>query len=178
MKKYYQLSVLFLFLPFIGVAQQESLNVTDAVTFGSKKHEQAFQKITASNKIEESTHVLYEAGKSVELKPGFATTKGAAFKATVTPLNRLSENADPYISSSPNPYSEKTEVSYFVPKAGKVSVMLNNVVGVPISVLVDNEQQEAGLHKVSYESPGLISGTYLVVLRMDKTTISSKLVKE
>jgi hypothetical protein len=44
---------------------------------------QASQKITATNKVKDSAVVSYQAGRSIELQPGFSANSGTIFRAEI-----------------------------------------------------------------------------------------------
>lgn len=54
---------------------------------GTSIHVKATNFITATNKISSATDVLYQAGKSVVLNPGFEARSGAVFKAQIGGCN-------------------------------------------------------------------------------------------
>ncbi|MCF8370707.1 MAG: T9SS type A sorting domain-containing protein [Bacteroidales bacterium] len=59
----------------------------------------------------------------------------------------------------PNPFSDYTEISYSMPEAGDVQLMVYNSLGEFIGILV-NKHQEAGHHKVRFDGGDLASGIY------------------
>ncbi len=60
----------------------------------------------------------------------------------------------------PNPFNPTTVISYQLPVAGMVRLVVYDILGREVSVLVD-ESKEAGVHKLKFDASGLASGVYL-----------------
>jgi hypothetical protein len=60
----------------------------------------------------------------------------------------------------PNPFNPSTVISYDIPVAGNVSLVVFNTVGEEVARLV-NEMQTPGSYKVNWNASGLSSGLYL-----------------
>jgi hypothetical protein len=73
----------------------------------------------------------------------------------------------------PNPFNPSTTISYALPKAGVVKVVIYNILGQEVKTLV-NQFQSAGAHEVSFDASRLNSGIYLYSL----TSGSFKQVKK
>ncbi|MEI6575625.1 MAG: T9SS type A sorting domain-containing protein [Bacteroidota bacterium] len=59
----------------------------------------------------------------------------------------------------PNPFNVNTEISYFIPEPGKVSLKIYDLLGKEITCLID-EFQSAGLHSLKMEAGLLPNGVY------------------
>jgi hypothetical protein len=166
----------------IAIAQdvQNSLSINETYYRGTVQDKKAFDNIKAYNQIEPTAKVQYQAGKSVKLLPGFQAKANANFKAFIAPVtaNRESEGVVMTLSAYPNPFVESTEIEYFLPAATKVNLSVSNITGQDVATLIQNEYQEAGMHKVKFTAYNLVEGGYQYTLKTDETTLSKRLVKK
>ncbi len=63
----------------------------------------------------------------------------------------------------PNPFNPSTQISYQLAQSGKVVLKVYNLLGKEIAVLVD-ENQESGIHKITFDAGNLPSGIYMYKL--------------
>ena len=61
----------------------------------------------------------------------------------------------------PNPFSERTTISFDLPSAAPVTVAVYDVRGAEVARLADGEAFAAGTHTLSWEPRGLASGVYV-----------------
>jgi hypothetical protein len=66
----------------------------------------------------------------------------------------------------PNPFNPSTVISYSVPREGLVKLKIYNLLGQEVMTLV-NQNQSAGLHKVSFNASKFNSGVYFYSLETD-----------
>ena len=186
MKNYFRIVGMFLFVMSVRVAsaQDASLKITDNINRATK-HEVATETISASNVVSEESKVHYEAGKSVKLLPGFTAKSGANFKASIGKIQSSARIAGAETSEKvsmyayPNPFETSVEIEYYVPKAGKVSLSITNILGMTIATLVDNQEVSEGNHSATYTKGNtLTEGTYLYTLKTDMGAVSKKLSKK
>lgn len=167
----------------VASAQETSLKITDNIN-RTTRHEVAIEKISASNVVSEDSKVHYEAGKSVTLLPGFSAKSGSSFKANIAKIETSAKIAGAETSDRvsmyayPNPFESAVEIEYYVPKAGKISLSITNIMGMNIATLVDNQEVSEGTHKVKYAGDGINSGTYLYTLKTETGAVSKKLSKK
>jgi len=185
MKNYFSILGMFLFVMSVkdSSAQDASLKITDNVNRATK-HEVATESISATNVVSEDSKVHYEAGKMVKLLPGFTAKNGANFKASIGKIASSSriagdERMDKVsMYAYPNPFETVVEIQYYLPKSGKVTLSVTNIIGMTIATLVDNQEVSEGNHTVKYSGDGTTSGTYLYTLKTDTGAISKKLSKK
>lgn len=75
----------------------------------------------------------------------------------------------------PNPFNPTTNISYSLPKAANVTIRIFNSIGQEIAVLVNNELQSAGYHKLSWNgknSAGRVAATGVYFYQMQTNEIS------
>jgi hypothetical protein len=60
----------------------------------------------------------------------------------------------------PNPFNPATEISFSLPSAERVTIVLYNVLGNDVAVVVDG-QFDAGAHKVTFNAADLPTGVYM-----------------
>jgi hypothetical protein len=75
----------------------------------------------------------------------------------------------------PNPFNPTTTISYTLPKAGKVSIDIFNMIGQKVATLV-NANQTAGIHTVAFDGANLTSGVYFYRLQAGNYTTMRKMV--
>ncbi|MCF0074055.1 T9SS type A sorting domain-containing protein [Dyadobacter sp. CY261] len=180
----------------LGYGQQSipDKSVLTTPLAGARITEKAVQSITAYNNIR-SGSVEYIAGKSVILESGFHVAEGAIFVAridsVIQQVDVASVNSDItlstdgghdhtklFLSAYPNPYSEDTQIEYWLPKATAVSVSVFNEKGVEVARILDNESQSKGGHKVTFASGRLPSGTYLCTVNTSTEKKTHKVIKQ
>ena len=81
----------------------------------------------------------------------------------------------------PNPFNPTTRISYQIPKASKVLVVIFNTLGQEVARLVNNEKKAAGKYTVLWNARGengflLPSGVYYYRISAGKFTASKKMI--
>lgn len=92
----------------------------------------------------------------------------SAYNAEVPATSYLAQNY-------PNPFNPTTRISYSIPSATQVTLIVFDVVGRQVSVLV-NEYQNAGQHQVTFDASRLASGLYLYQLQSDSEIITRQMI--
>ncbi|TNE71545.1 T9SS type A sorting domain-containing protein [bacterium] len=87
-------------------------------------------------------------------------------ESSVATSNESDENRDLPTSFNlyqnyPNPFNPSTIVNFDMPKSGKVSIDVYDVLGRKVVSLL-NEFRQAGTHEVRFDATGLSSGMYLI----------------
>ena len=75
----------------------------------------------------------------------------------------------------PNPFNPSTTIRYGLPKGGKVTLEVYNILGQKVVTLVNGEQK-AGSYEVVFDAHALSSGVYIYVLRQEQYTATKKLM--
>lgn len=77
----------------------------------------------------------------------------------------------------PNPFGKDTRINFNLPEAARTKVSVFNAQGQLVKVLQD-EQLQAGLHQVDWNSERSPSGNYTVVIESLNTRISKTIIKQ
>ncbi len=92
------------------------------------------------------------------------------------------QNEDKAIPSSyalaqnyPNPFNPTTVISYQLPKAGKVSLKVYDVLGKEVATLV-NDVKQSGSYQINFDASNLASGVYIYTIRANDYISSKKML--
>jgi hypothetical protein len=137
--------------------------------------EVALNKIAAYN-IVRSGSVDYVAGETIVLEHGFQVIGNGHFSARIEPAdvfvpapdiamaNEGFEGAELAIKTYPNPFLDDTQIEYWLPETSSVNLAVYDNEGHRVGLLVENQVQTKGKHKVTFESKHLPSGIYSCVI--------------
>jgi len=75
----------------------------------------------------------------------------------------------------PNPFNPATTISYSIPKRGKVSLKVYDLIGREVAELV-NEEKSPGTHNVKWETGNFAGGVYFYRLSTDGITVTKKAI--
>src|SRR5574341_530907 len=113
----------------------------------------------------------YDAAGNVSLASNTATA------TTSAPGGKRGKTIPPNIAwlelSGPNPFNAVTQLSYYLPEAGMVSLEVFNVYGRKVTTLVDG-WQPAGEHRVNWSAENIASGVYFVELKTSQGKVAQK----
>lgn len=76
----------------------------------------------------------------------------------------------------PNPFNPNTVISYMLPEAVSVTLVVSDMLGREVARLVDGESRSAGTHRVRFDASGLPSGMYLYRLESAGAVMVRKMV--
>jgi len=79
------------------------------------------------------------------------------------------------VKASPNPFGGRTVISYALPRASNVSLVVYDAAGRPVTTL-DLGYRQAGRYTASWDSRGVAGGVYFYTLNTDETSLSEKLI--
>jgi len=77
--------------------------------------------------------------------------------------------------ANPNPFGGRTHISYSLPKAGNVSLVIYDAVGRPVQTLVSG-RSEAGRYNATWDVKNAAAGVYFYTLTSGKASITRKLI--
>jgi len=98
--------------------------------------------------------------------------------ATPTAVSNVANNvpnAYQLYANYPNPFNPTTMISYDIPTAGTVKLVVYDMLGREIETLV-NQRQNAGKYGVTFDASRLASGVYIYQLQAGTFVASKKLV--
>lgn len=75
----------------------------------------------------------------------------------------------------PNPFNPTTTINYQLPKAGRVSLKVYDVLGKEVATLV-NDIKESGRYEVRFDASNLASGVYIYTIRANDYVSSKKMI--
>jgi hypothetical protein len=75
----------------------------------------------------------------------------------------------------PNPFNPSTKIEFSLPKAGRVKLLVYNVLGDEVATLV-NEKMEAGIHAVNFRGDNFSSGVYFYKITAGNFTDTKKML--
>jgi hypothetical protein len=75
----------------------------------------------------------------------------------------------------PNPFNPNTKISWQMPEAGFVTIVIYDVLGRQIKILV-NEYKQPGIHEITFNADELSSGVYYYQLKTDNYTSTNKMM--
>ena len=75
----------------------------------------------------------------------------------------------------PNPFNPTTSIQFSLPEAGKVKLVVYNLIGEQVTVLV-NKNMEAGFHNANFDASKLNSGIYIYKLEVNNFTQIRKMM--
>ncbi|RNC83371.1 MAG: T9SS C-terminal target domain-containing protein [Balneola sp.] len=110
-----------------------------------------------------------------------AKADGHRFELVLTPVVGVNTQPDPSLPEQitlaqnyPNPFNPGTRILFEVPRAGRVSLEVFNLVGQKVAELV-NEQKPAGRYEVNFDASSLSSGIYVYRLTTGGQQLTRKM---
>ena len=109
-------------------------------------------------------------GPAYQNLAGIETGVSEAFTATRTIPSRLNLS-----QNYPNPFNPTTHIDYTLPHAAHVTLDVYNMLGQKVVGLA-NGRREAGLHSVTWDASGMVSGMYIYQLKAGNIVITNKML--
>lgn len=159
----------------------KTVHLVQQVNSGQIQKATATATITATNTLLPNARAAYQAGQSITLLPGFVAEQGAAFTAHISDCfcDQLNSEAKGLsVTAYPNPFVESTTVQYKLSNASPVSLRILDEQGKLIDILVDNEQQEVGMHEYTYRSKSSLVMNYFFSLRTNQGIATKRITKQ
>ncbi|NJL74447.1 MAG: T9SS type A sorting domain-containing protein [Saprospiraceae bacterium] len=162
-------------------------NFTGTVAAGTYQVSNAITT-SGTTTIAAATTVVFDAGVSVTLSPGFTAAAGSTFTAKIggctaslapTIVEARTEEIKASVQENlviyPNPLSESTTIAYELVNPTEVSVLVMDVKGKQVANLVNNAKQDAGTYYVNFDASNLTSGLYIVIVRTGDKVMTEKI---
>ncbi|MFC2130957.1 immunoglobulin domain-containing protein [Bacteroidota bacterium] len=92
-------------------------------------------------------------------------------------VDEINKQAAILFNSSPNPFSELTNISFEIDKPMKITLKIINSLGIEVAELINNEHFDNGKHNFIFHTKGLPSGLYYCkILTSDGRSKTSKMI--
>ena len=170
----------------------KNLSTIDNITGNAAQTHKVSSTITANNLVDNTSNAVYDGGFDVTLTAGFDAQMGANFHALINGCNSGSFNktgteksnltsADLQIDrlkihNSPNPFSDITSIEFDLDKSTQVNLSVLDASGKVVTQLLNNNELEAGNHKIDFDGANLLNGIYILKLQTGNKSISHKMV--
>lgn len=79
------------------------------------------------------------------------------------------------LQNYPNPFNPETQITFILPRAGKISLAIYNVLGQKVATLADGFYL-AGIHRLTWNASNLASGIYFYQLETDSKILTRKIM--
>lgn len=189
----------------LGTPCPPSRNITDAISDGTRNVPTLYaasSTITASNVINSGADIIYSAGNTVTLLPGFATAPSALFRASTTgcingnvggrvrdeqtepievvyePMNEGEESEEKdVVVASPNPFDSNITFEYYIKEDSKVTLQIFDMTGKIVATLIDNDPKIKGIHHENFGGDYLLNGIYIFRMQTSSSVLTGRIVK-
>ncbi|MBZ0246461.1 MAG: S8 family peptidase [Cyclobacteriaceae bacterium] len=189
----------------LGTPCPPSLNITMAINAGTRNTATVYaasDNINASNIINSGTDIIYSAGNTVTLLPGFEVKPSNTFRAVTTgcisgniggrvrngqsepikiayePISEIEESIEKEIVIvSPNPFDNNITFEYYIKEDSKVTLQIFDLTGKIVATLVDNDPKIKGIHHENFGGDYLLNGIYIFRMRTNSSVLTGRIIK-
>ncbi|MEP7170322.1 MAG: T9SS type A sorting domain-containing protein, partial [Bacteroidota bacterium] len=105
---------------------------------------------------------------------GFAVDDFCLMSTTAVAENNLSQENLFLDTNTPNPYNNKTTISYSIPKTGLVEIIISDLTGKQVLIPV-NDIQKNGIHQIEIEASQLSPGIYFYSMKFRDKILTRKM---
>lgn len=109
-----------------------------------------------------------------------STDLSAYAPITIEKATNIKENDQKVVdvNTFPNPFENKTAISYYLKKAGKLNIAIYNSLGQEVTTLLDEEQAK-GSHTIEWSTSKIKSGVYYYSIKGEKVVVfNGMLIKQ
>ncbi|MGH2575597.1 MAG: T9SS type A sorting domain-containing protein [Ignavibacteria bacterium] len=90
--------------------------------------------------------------------------------------NNIVPNSYALNQNYPNPFNPSTKISFQLPKADNVKLVVFDILGREVKTLVNDEFKQAGSHTVDFNASGLSSGVYFYKIETKEFTDTKRMM--
>ncbi len=80
------------------------------------------------------------------------------------------------ISNYPNPFNARTTITFNLPAASKVNLIIFDMLGREVKALIQDKTISAGQHRITWDASSFASGMYFYSLKTEKSSFDSKML--
>jgi len=108
---------------------------------------------------------------------GYSNNSSAVLVLTGTENKTASASTNSYklYQNYPNPFNPGTIISYYIPEAGEVTIVIYNSAGVEIKTLISRPSGK-GYHEFYFNAAGLPSGIYYYKIHVNNFSAAGKMI--
>ena len=168
-----------------GITWSPAVKLTDAGT-SSMRFPSVIDQAVEGSPDPDTIYVIYEVD---QIAGFFVQSEGSATNNTVVvqkiPMTSVIPPGvaeGPGVTpvrmdavAGPNPFGGRTVISYALPRAGDVSLVVYDAVGRPVQTLASG-RREAGRYNATWNAGNAAAGVYFYTLTSGKTSMTRKLI--
>jgi len=132
--------------------------------------------------ITQSQNSTFNAGKYIDLKPGFTAEYKSRFYAFIDGCGGISEpkinnpNTGLVLRNYPNPFTGETTIEFELLSEKPVTLFVTDMIGKKVATLLNNEQLSKGIQTTTFNGKDHPSGMYYYTLQMGDNLGTQKMI--